>query len=154
MWEKVVLNLISNAFKHTFEGGITVALRWGGDHVALVVTDTGIGICQEELPRLFERFHRVKGARSRSHEGTGIGLALVQELVHLHGGTVGVESREGKGSAFTVTIKTGRTHLPAHRLGAGRIFSSTAMRAAAYVEEAHRWLADDPGSCSAPARSE
>ena len=96
MWEKVVLNLLSNAFKHTFEGGITVRLRWCGDHAELAVTDTGVGIPEAELARLFERFHRVKGAKSRTHEGTGIGLALVQELVSLHGGTVGIESKEGK----------------------------------------------------------
>jgi len=113
MWEKVVLNLISNAFKHTFTGGIRVALRWCGDHVELGVADSGVGIPAADLPRLFERFHQVKGARSRTHEGTGIGLALVQELIHLHGGTVRAESAEGKGSTFTATLKTGHGHLPA-----------------------------------------
>ena len=140
MWEKVVLNLLSNAFKHTFEGGITVRLRWCGDHAELAVTDTGVGIPEAELPRLFERFHRVKGAKSRTHEGTGIGLALVQELVSLHGGTVGIESKEGKGSTFMVTVKAGTTHLPPDRVGAERALASTAMRAAAYVEEALHWL--------------
>ncbi len=140
MWEKVVLNLLSNAFKHTFEGGITVRLRWCGDHAELAVTDTGVGIPEAELPRLFDRFHRVKGAKSRTHEGTGIGLALVQELVSLHGGTVGIESKEGKGSTFMVTVKAGTTHLPPDRVGAERALASTAMRAAAYVEEALHWL--------------
>jgi signal transduction histidine kinase len=113
MWEKIVLNLLSNAFKHTFEGGITVRLRWCGDHAELTVTDTGVGIPAAELPRLFERFHRVKGAKSRAHEGTGIGLALVQELVSLHGGAVRIESEEGKGSTFTVTVKAGDRPPPA-----------------------------------------
>src|SRR6185437_14472791 len=84
MWEKIVLNLVSNAFKHTFEGGITVRLdSWDGA-VRLCVEDTGVGIPREELPKLFERFHRVKGAASRTHEGSGIGLSLVRELVQLH----------------------------------------------------------------------
>ena len=135
-----MLNLLSNAFKHTFEGGITVRLRWCGDHAELAVTDTGVGIPEAELPRLFDRFHRVKGAKSRTHEGTGIGLALVQELVSLHGGTVGIESKEGKGSTFMVTVKAGTTHLPPDRVGAERALASTAMRAAAYVEEALHWL--------------
>ncbi len=140
MWEKVVLNLLSNAFKHTFEGGITIGLRWGGDHAELAVTDTGVGIAQAEVPRLFERFHRVKGTKSRTHEGTGIGLALVRELVSLHGGAVRIESEEGKGSTFTVTVKAGTTHLPPERLGAARALASSATRAAAYVEEATHWL--------------
>jgi signal transduction histidine kinase len=139
MWEKIVLNLLSNAFKHTFEGQITVELKPCGDSVKLIVTDTGVGIPEAELPRLFERFHRVKGASSRSHEGTGIGLALVRELVSLHAGMVNVESQEGKGSAFTVTVKAGTAHLPPDRVGAPRaLVSSTAP--AAYVEEALQWL--------------
>jgi len=113
------------------------------------VTDTGVGISGAELPRLFERFHRVKGAKSRTHEGTGIGLALVQELVSLHGGAVRIESEEGKGSTFTVTVKAGTVHLPPDRLAAGRALASTTTRAAAYVEEAMHWLPnvatpDDP----------
>jgi len=69
MWEKIVLNLLSNAFKHTFEGSIQLVLRWRTDHAELAVADSGIGIPAAELPRLFERFHRVKGAKSRTHEG-------------------------------------------------------------------------------------
>jgi len=140
MWEKVVLNLLSNAFKHTFEGGIGVRLGRVGDHVELTVADTGVGIPAEEHLRLFERFHRVKGARSRSHEGTGIGLALVKELVSLHGASVSVESREGEGSTFTVRLKTGREHLPEDRIGKARTQASTAARAAAFVDEALHWL--------------
>jgi CheY-like chemotaxis protein len=140
MWEKIVLNLLSNALKHTFEGSISIGLKWCGDRVELRVADTGVGIRQDELPRLFERFHRVKGAKSRSHEGTGIGLALVQELVRLHGGTVHAESGEDRGSTFTVTVKAGRGHLPADRVEGRRTPDPPATRAAAYVEEALNWL--------------
>src|SRR5882762_5824478 len=150
MWEKIVLNLLSNAFKHTFEGGITVTLRWCLDYAELAVADSGVGIPKTELPRVFERFHRVKGARSRTHEGTGIGLALVKELVGLHRGTVRVESREGDGSTFIVAIKSGCAHLPEGQIGKGRTLSSTATRAAAYVEEALHWLPDAPSASGAP----
>ena len=108
MWEKIVLNLLSNAFKHTFEGGITVTLGWCVDHVELAVADTGVGIPAAELPRLFERFHRVKGAKSRTHEGTGIGLALVRELVSLHGGTISIESDEGRAARLRSQLSPGQ----------------------------------------------
>ncbi|WDT74283.1 MAG: ATP-binding protein [Candidatus Manganitrophus sp.] len=140
MWEKIVLNLLSNAFKFTFEGEIEVALRWAEDRVELTVRDTGTGIPKEELPHLFERFHRVKGARARTHEGSGIGLALVQELVRLHGGTIGVESEVDRGTTFTVTLPSGAAHLPADRIGGTRTQASTATGAAPYVEEALRWF--------------
>jgi signal transduction histidine kinase len=143
MWEKVVLNLVSNAFKHTFEGGIAVRVRREGAWALLAVSDTGVGIAADELPRLFERFHRVANARSRTHEGTGIGLALVQELVRRHHGAVEVESREGEGSTFTVRIPLGRGHLPADHVAgeaAARAPGSAAAGAAAYALEAARWL--------------
>jgi len=149
MWEKIVLNLLSNAFKHTFEGSITVRLRWCGDGAELEVADTGVGIPEGERARLFERFHRVKGAKSRSHEGTGIGLALIKELVGLHRGTVRVESREGAGSTFIVAIKNGSAHLPQGQIGMERTLSSSAARAAAYVEEALHWLPDPPSASGA-----
>jgi signal transduction histidine kinase len=144
MWEKIVLNLLSNAFKHTFEGGIRVSLSWCADHAELAVEDSGVGIPEAELPHVFDRFHRVKGAKSRTHEGTGIGLALVQELVHGHGGVVRVKSREGEGSTFTVTVKAGRAHVPPERLGARTSQTSSATRAAAFVEEALHWISEPP----------
>ncbi len=150
MWEKIVLNLLSNAFKHTFEGSITVRLRWRGDHAELQVADTGVGIAANEQARVFERFHRVKGAKSRTHEGTGIGLALIKELVGLHRGTVRVESREGAGSTFIVAIKSGCAHLPQGQIGKERTLSSTATRAAAYVEEALHWLPGAPPASGGP----
>jgi signal transduction histidine kinase len=142
MWEKILFNLLSNAFKFTFEGEIKVTLRDSGDTVELEVSDTGTGIPAEELPNLFERFHRVKGARGRSYEGSGIGLALVQELVNLHGGVARVRSEVGRGSIFTVSIPTGSAHLPADRLGAARRLASTGLHSSAYVEEALKWLPD------------
>jgi len=140
MWEKIVLNLLSNAFKFTFEGEIRVELRSADDHVELRVTDTGIGIPEVDLGRIFERFHRVRRARARTHEGTGIGLALVQELVRLHGGTVTVASDEGRGATFTVSIRMGFAHLPADRISADRQLIPTAVGSMPYVEEALRWL--------------
>ena len=140
MWEKIVLNLLSNAFKFTFEGGISLSLKQDRDRTVLEVRDTGTGIAAADLPHIFERFRRVEGARSRTHEGTGIGLALVQELVRLHGGTVRAESIEGKGSTFTVTIPAGKSHLPPERIGAERTLVSSALGAAPYVEESLRWL--------------
>jgi PAS domain S-box-containing protein len=140
MWEKVVLNLLSNAFKFTFEGEIAVSQRPAGSAVEMSVRDTGTGIPADEIPRLFERFHRVKGARGRSYEGSGIGLAFVQELVKLHGGSVRVESQVDCGSTFTVTIPLGLEHLPADRIGGARTLASTGMSSDAYVQEALRWL--------------
>jgi PAS domain S-box-containing protein len=150
MWEKIVLNLLSNALKHTFVGGIQVSLKWCGDCADLSVADSGVGIPEAELLGLFDRFRRVKGAKSRTHEGTGIGLALVQELVHLHGGTVRVESQEGKGSTFTVTVKAGYAHLPADRLETQQSRSSSAQRAAAYVGEALHWASGISAASTTP----
>jgi PAS domain S-box-containing protein len=140
MWEKIVLNLLSNAFKFTFEGEIRVEQRWRGDHVELTVSDTGAGIREEDLGRVFERFHRIRHTRARTHEGTGIGLALVQELARLHGGTVTVASQEARGTRFTVSIQTGTSHLPADRISAERHLTPTSLGTTPYVEEALRWL--------------
>ncbi len=142
MWEKVVLNLLSNAFKFTFDGEIAVSMAAGDGAAVLTVRDTGTGIPAQELPRMFERFHRVEGARGRSFEGSGIGLALVHELVKLHGGTIEVASEEGRGSAFTVAIPLGSRHLPAEHVREESALGPTAGRARAYVDEALRWLPD------------
>ena len=144
LWEKVVLNLLSNAFKFTFEGAITVRLRRAGEQFELTVADTGVGIPPADLPRVFQRFHRVRHARARTHEGTGIGLALVQELARLHGGDVTVTSAEGRGSTFTVRIAAGHAHLPAERIGASRALAPTRLGAAPWLEEAMRALPDGP----------
>src|SRR3712207_2773158 len=107
MWEKIVVNLLANAVKYTFVGGIDVTLRAEGDRIVLRVSDTGVGIVAEELPHLFQRFHRVSGATARTREGSGIGLAMAQELAALHGGSVAVTSEPGRGSSFSVTLPFG-----------------------------------------------
>lgn len=147
MWEKIVLNLLSNAFKFTFEGEVALSLRSADGSVDLTVRDTGVGIPRAELPRVFERFHRIETIRARTHEGTGIGLALVQELARLHGGRVSVESEEGRGSTFRVTIPKGTAHLAAEQIGKmpTRTLSSTALRADTYIEEALRWIPRESG---------
>jgi len=150
MWEKVVLNLISNAFKFTFEGEIAVSLERAGNFAELRVRDTGEGIPPEAIPHLFERFYRVPNTRSRTHEGTGIGLALVQELVKLHGGFMRVESTLGKGSTFIVSIPFGQDHLASSQLGGARSLASTAVGAKPFVEEALRWLPDDENTKHEP----
>jgi signal transduction histidine kinase len=142
MWEKVVLNLISNAFKFTFEGEIAVSVSRVGEMAELRVRDTGVGIPAEAIPKLFERFNRVPNMPSRTHEGSGIGLALVHELVKLHGGSVSTESIVGQGSTFIVSIPFGQNHLASGQMGGSRSLSSTAVGAKPFVEEALRWLPD------------
>jgi PAS domain S-box-containing protein len=144
MWEKIVLNLLSNALKFTLEGGVTVALAARGGCAELTVADTGTGIPESELPHIFERFHRIAGAKGRTIEGTGIGLALVQELVKLHDGAIVARSEVSKGSAFTVTIPFGTAHLPTGNIGPADGTASPVSRSDAFVKEALRWLS--PGA--------
>jgi PAS domain S-box-containing protein len=143
MWEKVVLNLLSNAFKFTFEGEIQVVLREVDGAAELRVADSGTGIPPEEMPRLFERFHRVENARGRTHEGSGIGLALVQELVRLHGGSIAADSTVGQGTTFTTRIALGSSHLPAGQISDSRGRAAASSAANPFVEEALRWLPSD-----------
>ena len=120
MWEKIVLNLLSNAFKSTFEGEIAVDLATSPTPAAeLTVSDTGTGIPADEIPRLFERFRRIEGARRRTNEGSGIGLALVHELVNMHGGTIAVDSALGAGTTSLSRYRWG-DHLPVGQITAGR----------------------------------
>jgi len=149
MWEKIVLNLVSNAFKFTLDGEIAVALARRDDQVELTVRDTGCGIPAAELPRVFERFHRVDGTRGRTHEGTGIGLALVQELVRLHGGSIAVASEPGTGTAFTVAIPIGAAQATGAPVDGD--LPDRRAEANAYAEEAMRWLPDEPSVGPAPA---
>ncbi|HKO10546.1 MAG TPA: ATP-binding protein [Acidobacteriaceae bacterium] len=151
MWEKIVLNLLSNAFKFTFQGEITVRLRPAGKRVELSVQDTGVGIPEDQLARVFERFHRIENTRARSYEGSGIGLSLVQELVRLHGGQVSAESVYESGSTFRVTIPLGRAHLPEHRIGGQRALGSTALAREAWLDEAQHWFTDVPPLPAHPA---
>jgi PAS domain S-box-containing protein len=155
MWEKVMLNLLSNAFKHTFAGEIAVRVRADGATAQITVSDTGVGIAADQVPHIFERFHRVPNARSRTHEGTGIGLSLVQELVRQHGGRIDVASVEGAGTTFTVSIPFGAAHLPRDRVratGDARVPRHDALGASPYVEEALRWLPDQRARSADAAR--
>jgi PAS domain S-box-containing protein len=140
MWEKVVLNLLSNALKFTFEGAIQVSVRAEGGQAVVTVADTGSGVPEAEMPRLFERFHRIENARSRSNEGSGIGLALVQELVQLHGGTISASSTEGKGTTFTIRLPFGHAHLPADALIAAGQAATVSATDDPFIQEALRWL--------------
>lgn len=152
MWEKIVLNLLSNAFKFTAEGEIEVSLAAHGEAVELRVRDTGSGIPEQQLPQIFERFHRVEGARSRTHEGTGIGLALVRELVKLHGGEIAVSSQAGEGTQFTVSIPSGTAHLSPEHVQKSRSVSSSPSTGSLYLEEALRWLPElEPATLEADA---
>jgi hypothetical protein len=154
MWEKIIFNLLSNAFKFTFEGSITVRLEPLEGRVRLSVTDTGSGIALDQQARVFERFHRIDNAHGRTYEGTGIGLALIQELVKLHHGQIGVHSVPGAGSTFFVEIPFGTAHLQADdviRADAVAI-SQDRQPGQAFVEEAQAWLPLPPPRCS-PGRS-
>ncbi|WGL52215.1 SpoIIE family protein phosphatase [Nocardioides sp. BP30] len=146
-WSRIVFNLLSNALKFTLAGGVEVHVRQDGTDAVLSVTDTGIGILETEQSRLFERFHRVRGVESRSIEGSGIGLALVAQLVALHGGEVSVTSAVGEGSTFTVRIPQGADHLPPDQVAASAGGASGTVlgeavggRAAAMIDEALGWL--------------
>lgn len=139
MWEKIILNLVSNAFKYSKEGSITIAIQEEGPYVQVAVSDTGIGIARDQLEDIFNRFHRIEHTEGRSQEGTGIGLAMVKELVKLHNGVIAVESLEGAGSTFTVFIPTGKAHLPEDRLVEDEEVALSA-NVTAFVEEAKKWL--------------
>jgi PAS domain S-box-containing protein len=142
MWEKIVLNLLSNAFKFTFKGEVAISLRLVNGAVELQVCDTGVGIPDDQRENVFARFHRIEHTSARTHEGTGIGLSLVQELVKLHGGSVEVKSTVGVGTAFTVTIPRGKAHLPAESIQPEQSVTPSDSRPEAYVEETRGWLPD------------
>ena len=136
MWEKIVLNLLSNAFKYTLKGSIHVTLEQQENKVILKVIDTGVGISEEELPNMFKRFHRIENSLGRSHEGSGIGLSLINELVQLHHGKIFVESILGHGSIFTVEIPIGNKHLPPEQIIASDAFISLPNIKEAFIKEA------------------
>jgi len=116
-FDKVVYNLLSNAMKFTNQNGtITVRVLSTGSGCVLQVEDTGIGIAQEQIPFLFERFRQAEGSENRSYEGTGLGLALVKELVEVHGGQVTVDSVYGKGTNFSISLPSGSAHLNAQQV--------------------------------------
>lgn len=152
MWEKIVLNLLSNAFKFCFDGGVTVTLRQDGDQAVLAVSDTGVGIAQDQQSRVFERFQRVEGGRSRSHEGSGIGLALVRDLVELHHGAIGVTSVVDRGSTFTVRVPLGRAHPDDGRVDApcAAPGPSDSSQVQAFTGEGMQWLQGEQASDTDP----
>jgi signal transduction histidine kinase len=141
MWETIVLNLVSNAFKFTFSGEIEVSLRADGGRAQLRVRDTGSGLTANALARVFERFHRIEGARARTHEGSGIGLALVREVVRMHGGSVSVTSQPGHGTTFTVSLPFGAAHLPADQVGSQPPAAARETQSSLFAKEAERWVA-------------
>lgn len=139
MWEKIVLNLVSNAFKFTQKGKISVRILQTEDKFQLVVADTGAGINASEQQNLFKRFHRMKAPNARTYEGTGIGLALVQELVQLHGGQISVMSEEDVGTRFTIEIPQGASHLPSDQV-AEEGSAAESRHAESFLEEIETWL--------------
>ena len=103
--EKIVLNLVFNALKFTPAGGrVELRAEKRGEEFVLTVADTGMGISEKNLPHVFDRFWQADGSSKRKYQGVGIGLALVKELVEIQGGKVAVQSQEGKGTTFTVTL--------------------------------------------------
>ncbi|BBZ05951.1 histidine kinase [Mycolicibacterium doricum] len=140
MWEKVVLNLLSNALKFTLDGAVTVRVTHDDGGAVVTVADTGVGIAAEEMPRLFERFHRVESGYARSTEGSGIGLALVKELIGLHGGAISAESEEGRGTTFTIRIPFGAGHLSSEDIAPPGRSSGVSTTADPYLQEALRWV--------------
>lgn len=137
MWAKIVLNLLSNALDTTFHGSIGVSTRWCGDHVNLEIRAGGSSLDEAELERVFERFHRPSGIRTRSHASLGIGLALAHDLVRVHDGSIRV-GKLGGGTVFTVSVPCGFAHLPPERIGTGPVAMGTSV-ATAFIEEALSW---------------
>ncbi|MCD2195511.1 SpoIIE family protein phosphatase [Actinomycetospora endophytica] len=149
-WERIVLNLVVNALKYTREGRVEVLLHRDGDRAVLTVSDTGIGIAAQELPKLFDRFHRVDGGWARSAEGSGIGLALVHEITTHHGGEAAVTSEPGVGTTFTVELPVA-AQAPEQAAGP----AEPGGRTRALMDEASRWVPEEASAAAeAPSRPE
>jgi signal transduction histidine kinase len=139
MWEKIVLNLLSNALKFTFSGAISVRLRMVNLQIQLSEADSGVGISKTELPRLFERFHRIPLTKARTHGESGIGLALVHDMVALHGGTISVESEIDHGTQFTIVIPAKFQSASTDQLEVASEPRARSSTAEAYILEPQRW---------------
>ncbi|MBK4735333.1 EAL domain-containing protein [Noviherbaspirillum sp. DKR-6] len=139
LWEKIVLNLLSNAVKFTSDGEIEVTLVEKEGRVHFSVRDTGSGIPDADIPKVFDRFYRARGAPSNGEQGTGIGLALVKEFARLHGGEVKLKSKLGAGSVFCVEIPLGRAHLPPAAIVEGEK-ESHPRRKNDHALEAQEWI--------------
>ncbi|HZY79556.1 MAG TPA: ATP-binding protein [Cyclobacteriaceae bacterium] len=141
MWERIILNLLSNAFKYSTDGEIRVNTRQRNGMIEVAVADTGIGIAADQIDKLFSRFHRVDNPGGRSQEGTGIGLAMVKELVKLHHGNINVTSTPGKGSVFTVSIPVGKEHLDTQEIDDSNKGNAGLFKhSKAFVQEALKWI--------------
>ncbi|RIB11042.1 hypothetical protein C2G38_2204448 [Gigaspora rosea] len=150
MYETIVFNLCSNALKHTWSG--CIAIRLYHDYkdyktmVVLEVSDTGIGIPEITLPNIFQRFYRIESQSSRSHEGTGIGLALVKELITRHGGDITVTSVINKGTTFKCWFPIGCQHLPKDQIRINNVEKSSSherklyTNRQLYLEESSQWI--------------
>ncbi|PLW13674.1 hypothetical protein PCANC_15585 [Puccinia coronata f. sp. avenae] len=138
-FEKIVFNILSNSMKFTPKGGkVILEVRYDSANCYLICSDTGRGIAPEELPRIFERFHRAED--SHVAEGTGIGLALVQDIVKLHDGRLGVESEIGRGSKFTITFRLGVAHLPPDSLDLSTESAIDQSNDRVIASNARRWI--------------
>ncbi|QRW07342.1 protein-histidine kinase [Ceratobasidium sp. AG-Ba] len=162
LWEKIIFNLVGNAFKYTLSGRITVSIKYTDGFAVFSVSDTGVGIPPQDRSKICERFHRVASV-SRSHEGTGIGLALTKELVRLHGGTLSVISQTAEdspngdhGSTFAVRIPLGRAHLPDSHVHDEQVehvssyFGRDWSYARTFVEEVTQWTAQSDSTPQTP----
>ncbi|HTQ16872.1 SpoIIE family protein phosphatase [Mycobacterium sp.] len=142
MWETIVLNLLSNAVKYTLAGSISVEVRSEAAHCRVAVRDTGVGITEQDISRLFERFYRADNTHGRSVEGTGIGLALVRGLVELQRGTVQIDSEPDVGT--TVTILLPRAARSVEGTAIDQSPAGLLDETNPYVAEASQWLAPTP----------
>ena len=134
IWTHIVLNLLSNAVKFTDAGSVTVTLEITRDRVELAVRDTGRGIAEQDIPFIFERFHQLRTGVDSPRDGAGIGLSLVADLVHAHGGTVGATSTPGQGTTFTVALPQSTTVS-----GSPRPLDPAAGVAETFLSEASHW---------------
>jgi PAS domain S-box-containing protein len=138
-WEKIVVNLVANAFKSTVEGTIEVRLRAQDGSAQLIVSDTGAGIPGSEMRYVFDHFDHVSRAHTGTSDRIGFGLPLVRELVHLHNGSINVQSTLGRGTSFTVLLPLGARHVSPRAGGPGPAESgpvSTANHGSAVVAQA------------------
>lgn len=153
-FDKVLYNLLSNAMKFTPAGkSITVRLQEVAGKARLQVQDEGIGIREDQMPHLFERFRQADGSANRHYEGTGLGLSLVQELSQLHGGEVSVHSVYGEGTTFTIELPLGSKHLPANQV-VEQLLSTEKGRAAIELSDIEMASATADRSVSLPAEVE
>ncbi|HSF10106.1 MAG TPA: ATP-binding protein, partial [Nitrospirales bacterium] len=141
-WEKIILNLLSNALKFTLKGRVSVDVYPHAESVKVRIEDSGVGMSRETLSHVFDRFFRAKEALGRTFEGTGIGLALVKELVEMHGGKIHVESEPGNGSVFTVTVPFGFHHLPPEQVCHTSAQPKDERLAKSFILESQQWAGD------------